>query len=81
MCLAIPGRVLEIFDNAGLKTGRVDFGGIKRDVCLECVGECKVGDFVLVHVGFAISLIDEAEAKLTIDLLKASGELEKELAQ
>lgn len=79
MCLAIPGKLMEIVSRDGLRTGRVDFGGIKRDVCLECLPDGQVGDYVLVHVGFAISVIDEEEAMRSLQLLRTSGELEKEL--
>ena len=62
MCLAIPGKVLETFERHGLRTAKVQFGGIVREACLEYVPETQVGEYVLVHVGFAISRVDEAEA-------------------
>lgn len=76
MCLAVPGRVEEVFVQDDMLMARVDFEGIKRSVCLQCV-EAKVGDYVLVHVGFAISVIDQAEAEKTLELLRASGELDE----
>lgn len=79
MCLAIPGKLLEIYDRTGLRTGLADFGGIKRDVCLECLSEAQVGDYVLVHVGFALSIIDQEEARRTLELLRQTGEFELEL--
>jgi hydrogenase expression/formation protein HypC len=82
MCLGIPGRVLEVFDNAGLVSGRVDFGGAVKDVCLAYVPDAQVGEYVIVHVGFAISKVDEAEAHRTLAILAAMGNLmERELAQ
>jgi hydrogenase expression/formation protein HypC len=79
MCLAIPGLVTEILRDSGLRTGLVDFGGVRRNVCLEYLPETQIGDFVLVHVGFAISLIDKEEAARSIAMLKESGELDAEL--
>jgi hydrogenase expression/formation protein HypC len=76
MCLAVPGQVEEIFERDEVKMARVNFGGIKRSVCLQCV-DATVGDYVLVHVGFAISVIDEVEAERTLKMLKASGELDE----
>ena len=69
MCLGIPGRVVAIADDGGLLQGRVDFGGALKDVCLAYVPEVRVGDYVIVHVGFAIGRLDEAEALRTLDLL------------
>ena len=81
MCLAIPGQILDIFDQDGLRSGKVDFNGIKRVVCLECAAGCQIGDYVLVHVGFAISIIDATEAQRTLDMLNSSGQLDSELEQ
>ena len=61
MCLAIPGKVVETFDQRGLRMARVQFGGIIREACLEYVPETQIGEYVLVHVGFAISRVDEAK--------------------
>jgi hydrogenase expression/formation protein HypC len=81
MCLAIPGRVVDTTDVAGLLTGKVDFAGVSRHVCLAYVPDAQVGDYVLVHVGFALSIIDEAEATRTLELLRSMpGVLEQELA-
>ena len=73
MCLGVPGKVLTIRDDAGLLTGRVDFGGAVRDVCLSYVPEVEVGNYVIVHVGFAISLLDEEEAQRTLEILASDG--------
>ena len=78
MCLGIPGKISEANDNALLRMGKVDFGGVVREVCLAYVPEANVGDYVVVHVGFAISQIDEAEARQTFELMKEAGILEKE---
>ena len=69
MCLGIPGKVVEVSEQNGLRMGKVEFGGILKEVCLVYTPEVQVGDYVLVHVGFAISRIDEAEAQETMDLL------------
>ena len=73
MCLAIPGKVVETFDQRGMRMAKVQFGGIVREACLEYVPETQVGEYVLVHVGFAISRIDEAEAERTYQALQGSG--------
>ena len=78
MCLGIPGRITEIHDDAGLTMGMVDFGGIRRDVCLQYVADqVRPGDYVVVHVGFAISKVDEDEARKTFDALKAMSQLDE----
>lgn len=82
MCLGIPGRVLEIHDDAGLHMATVDFGGIRREVCLSCTPEAEVGSYVIVHVGFAITQVDEAEAQRTLGVLRAmAGAVEGELGE
>lgn len=76
MCLAIPGRITSLTEGEGLaRTGKVDFGGIQKDVNLACVPEAKIGDYVIVHVGFAISTVDEKEANTVFDYLREMGEL------
>ncbi len=79
MCLAIPGKLVEKADVDGILTGRVQFGGISRQVCLDYLPEAELGDYVLVHVGFAISRIDEEEAQKTYQFLEESGMVEEEL--
>ncbi|HWV37279.1 MAG TPA: HypC/HybG/HupF family hydrogenase formation chaperone [Vulgatibacter sp.] len=74
MCLAIPGELVELADKDGLRFGKVRFGGIRREVCLEYQPEAKVGDFVLVHVGFAISTLDREEAARTLEVLRQIGQ-------
>ena len=80
MCLAIPGRVEEITTDGMIKIGRVNFGGVVKRVCLDYVPEIKVGEYAIVHVGFAISVIDEQTAKETLDTFRAMGMLDEELA-
>jgi hydrogenase expression/formation protein HypC len=75
MCLAIPGRVSEIFTQEGMHMARVQFGGVTRDACLNYVPETQVGDYVLVHVGFAISRVDEEEAHRTYQALAELDQL------
>lgn len=79
MCLAIPGKILSSDDLGLARTGRVQFGGIVREVRLDFVPEAQTGDYVMVHVGFAISKVDEEEARRTYELLSEMGALEGEL--
>jgi hydrogenase expression/formation protein HypC len=79
MCLAVPGRVDAIYEEQGTRMGRVDFGGVIKDVCLAYLPEIAVGDYTIVHVGFAISKIDEASAKETLKTFEELGLLEEEL--
>lgn len=74
MCLAVPGQIVDIFESNGLKMGKVDFGGALREACLDYVPEARLGDFVIVHVGFAISLLSESEARATLELLQEIAE-------
>jgi len=78
MCLGIPGRVVELRSDGGFPTGLVDFGGVRREVCLAYVAdEVAMGDYVIVHVGFAISKVDEAEAKRTFEVLREMSRLDE----
>lgn len=70
MCLAVPGRIIEIYNREGLSMGRLDFGGVQREACLTYVPEAKLGDYAIVHVGFALNLLSEAEAQATLDMLR-----------
>jgi hydrogenase expression/formation protein HypC len=63
MCLAVPGRVLDVTDEHGLRTARVDFGGVRKQICVETVPEASPGDWILVHAGFALQIVDEAAAQ------------------
>lgn len=75
MCLGIPGKIIESFESQGLLMAKVQFGGIVREACLQYVPEAKVGDYVVVHVGFAITRLNEEEAMRTYRLLEEIGQL------
>jgi hydrogenase expression/formation protein HypC len=79
MCLAIPGKVEEISTKGDIRMGRVNFGGVVKNICLDYVPEVCVGDYTIVHVGFAISKIDEQSALETLELFRKMGTLEEEL--
>jgi hydrogenase expression/formation protein HypC len=79
MCLAIPGKIVSSEEENGIRVGRVEFGGISRTACLDFVPEASVGDYVLVHVGFALSRVDPEEAERTYKALEAMGLLQDEL--
>ena len=83
MCLAVPGRVVEIVDGGDIafRVGKVDFGGVRKEINLAYTPEAEVGKYVLVHVGFAISVIDEEEARRVFKLLEEMGGLEEELGE
>ena len=76
MCLAIPGKVLEIDTAASPVMGKVSFGGVKKDVCLELVPDVKIGDYVIVHVGFALNILNEEEAQETLKIIEQMGNIE-----
>ena len=79
MCLAVPGRIVEIRQERGTRMATVDFAGIRKDVCLAYLPDVEVGAYALVHVGFAIARVDEASAKETLAMFQAIGLLEDEL--
>jgi hydrogenase expression/formation protein HypC len=79
MCLGVPGKITALYERGGLSLGQVDFGGVTREVCLAYVPEARLGDYAMIHVGFALNLLDEAEAQQTLDLLRQIGALEEEL--
>ncbi len=81
MCLAIPGKITEIYETDGLLMGRVDFGGVVKETCLAYLENPQVGDYTLIHVGFAISKVDEEEAFRTLELLREMGQLAEELGE
>jgi len=79
MCLGIPGLVTELYESNGMKMGKVDFGGVVKEACMEYLPEIKVGDYTIIHVGFGLSILNEQEANETLELLKqisAAGEQE-----
>lgn len=71
MCLALPGKIIAIISDEGLLMGTVDFAGLRKKVCLAYTPDAVVGDYVIVHVGFAISILDEKQAQSTLDLLES----------
>lgn len=70
MCLGVPGKIVEILDRPGLKMCIIDFGGVTREVCLEALPDAKIGDYAVVHAGFALNLLSEEEANETLSLLR-----------
>lgn len=80
MCLAIPGRVEEITEDGLIRMGRVNFGGVVKRVCLDYVPEIAVGDYAIVHVGFALARVDEETALETLETFRQMGALDEELA-
>lgn len=78
MCLGIPGKILEVQDKNGLPMGKIEFGGIIKEACLAYTPEAQVGDYVIVHVGFAISRVDEAEAQEIFSYLEQINAVEEE---
>ncbi len=83
MCLAVPGKVVEIMDagDIAFRRARVDFGGIKKEISLAYTPEAEIGKYVLVHVGFAISVINEDEAQRVFEYLRQMGNIEEELGE
>lgn len=81
MCLGIPGRVTEIYETNGLRMGKLDFAGITKEACLAYVPEVEVGDYTIVHVGFAITKLDETSALETLALFEEMGALAEELGE
>lgn len=79
MCLAVPGKIVEIYEAGGLKMGKIDFGGVYREACLAYVPDVQVGDYTVIHVGFAINRLNEAEAQESLSLLQEMINLEDEL--
>ncbi|CAG0962882.1 Hydrogenase maturation factor HybG [Anaerolineae bacterium] len=81
MCLGIPGKIIEVFEAGGLPMGKVDFGGVTKECCLAYVPEAKVGDYTIIHVGFGLNIVDEAEALETLDLLRQIDAIDDELGE
>ena len=78
MCLAVPGRVLDIWDQDGTRMATVDFGGVRKEVCLAYLPDAEVGDYAIVHVGFALQRLDEESALETLALFRQMGVLDEE---
>lgn len=79
MCLAVPGKIIEIYETSGLLMGKIDFDGLTREACLAYVPEAQVGDYTVIHVGFALHLISEEEALETLSLLRQIADFDAEL--
>jgi hydrogenase expression/formation protein HypC len=79
MCLAVPGKIIEIYEVGGLKMGKVDFGGVKREACLAYIPDAEIGDYTVIHVGFAISKLSEQEAQESLATLQEIVDIEDEL--
>ncbi|HSK88487.1 MAG TPA: HypC/HybG/HupF family hydrogenase formation chaperone [Anaerolineales bacterium] len=80
MCLGIPGKIIAIYEEDSLKMAKIDFGGIVKEACLAYTPEAKVGNYALIHVGFAISLMDEEEAQETLKLIREVEDLSNEIS-
>ncbi len=74
MCLGVPGKIIELYEKDGVRMGRVDFGGVTREACFETLPSANIGQYAIIHVGFAISLLDEADAMETLELLREMDE-------
>ena len=81
MCLAVPGQVKDIYESMGTRMGRVNFGGIVKEVCLAYLPDIAVGDYTIVHVGFAITKVDEASAMQTLETFREMGLLDEEFGE
>ncbi len=79
MCLAVPGKITEIYDQNSLRMGKIDFGGVIREACLEALPDAQVGDYTIVHAGFALNLLSEEEAQETLNALNEIADIEAEL--
>ena len=79
MCLGIPGKIIEIEDSIGMKMAKIDFGGVIRSACIEAIPEAKIGDYTIIHAGFALNILSEVEAMDTLNLLQEIADLNEEL--
>ena len=79
MCLGVPGKIVETYEKDGLQMAKVDFGGVFREACLTYVPEARNGEYCIIHVGFAISILSESEAQETLELLNQIGSLKEEI--
>jgi hydrogenase expression/formation protein HypC len=79
MCLAVPGKIISIDEsNPELKMAKVNFGGVSKDVCIQWLDDVNIGDYVLVHVGFALNKVDEKDAEETLRILREMGDIDEE---
>jgi hydrogenase expression/formation protein HypC len=79
MCLAVPGKIIDIYTAGGLRMGKIDFGGVLREACLESLPEAEVGEYTIVHAGFALSVLSEEDAQITLSALREIAALDEEL--
>jgi hydrogenase expression/formation protein HypC len=79
MCLGVPGKIIEIYDSLGLKMCKIDFGGAVREACLETLPEAKVGDYTIIHAGFALNILSEEEANETLRMLREISDIADEM--
>ncbi len=80
MCLAVPGQITEIYTSGSLRMGKVDFGGVVREACLESLPEAQIGDYTIVHAGFALTILSSEEAKATLEALREISDINEELS-
>jgi hydrogenase expression/formation protein HypC len=79
MCLGIPGKIVELYEQGGLKMAKIDFGGVQREACMEAAPEAKVGEYAIIHAGFALNILSEEDALETLRLMNELGQLAGEL--
>jgi len=78
MCLGVPGKIIELYTDRGLRMCKVDFGGVTREACIETIPDAQVGEYTIIHAGFALNLLSEEDAQETLALLREMGSLEDE---
>jgi hydrogenase expression/formation protein HypC len=81
MCLGVPGKIVEIYNDRGLRMCKVDFGGVLREACIETLPEVKVGEYTIIHAGFALNVLSEEDAMETLSLLREMSMLDEELGE
>jgi hydrogenase expression/formation protein HypC len=81
MCLGIPGKIVDLYESNGILMSKVDFGGVIREVCIQTLPEAKIGDYTVVHAGFALNLLSEKDAMETLEILKEIDFLNDEMDQ
>ncbi len=79
MCLGIPGKIIELDNSSGMRMAKIDFDGVIRQACVEAIPEAKVGDYTIIHAGFALNVLSESEARETLELLNEIANIEEEL--
>ncbi len=79
MCLGVPGKIVEIYDSLGLRMCKIDFGGAVREACLETLPEAKIGDYTIIHAGFALNILSEEEANETLRMLREISDIADEM--